>query len=321
MTYEELIDFIDHKMRMSHVYQPLLIKELVESGGVATIRQLAAAFLSHDEGQIQYYEKRIKEMPVKVLKNHGIIFSNGQLVELAIRKMTFKQKAEIKMHCEQKIQDFLIKRGLNVFRLTDQDPIPDSIRYRVLKESGGRCALCGATKKDSLLDVDHIKPRSKGGTNDIENLQVLCAKCNRSKGNKDDTDFRSMPLEKIDDCIFCYHNLQDRIVDEYNSVVLIKDRFPVSDGHSLVIPKRHVPDYFMMTDIEKKDSDRMLRIAKGRILKDDETVTGFNIGINCGETAGQSIFHAHIHLIPRRYGDTPNPKGGVRGVISGRMGY
>ena len=130
-----------------------------------------------------------------------------------------------------------------------------------------------------------------------------------------------MPLEKIDDCIFCYHNLQDRIVDEYNSVVLIKDRFPVSDGHSLVIPKRHVPDYFMMTDIEKKDSDRMLRIAKGRILKDDEAVTGFNIGINCGETAGQSIFHAHIHLIPRRYGDTPNPKGGVRGVISGRMGY
>ena len=321
MKYEELLDFIDNKMRMSHVYQPLLIKELVESGGVATVRQLAAAFLSQDEGQLQYYEKRIKEMPVRVLKNHGVISSKGQLIELETKKLTFKQKVAIKMHCEQKIQDFLIKRGLNVFRLTNQDPVPDSIRYRVLKESGGRCALCGATKKETLLDIDHIKPRSKGGTNNIENLQVLCAKCNRSKGNKDNTDFRNIPMEKVDDCIFCYHNLQDRIKDEYNSVVLINDGFPVSPGHSLIIPKRHVSDYFMMTDIEKKDSDKMLKIARDKILKYDTTVTGFNIGLNCGKTAGQTIFHVHIHLIPRRYGDTPKPKGGIRGAIPAKMSY
>lgn len=321
MKYEELIDFIANKMRMSHVYQPLLIKELVESGGVATIRQLAAAFLSHDEGQIQYYEKRIKEMPVRVLKSHDVISASGQLIELNTGKLTFEQKANIKMICEQKIQDFLIKRGLNVFRLSDQDPVPDSLRYRVLRDSGGRCALCGATKNETILDVDHIKPRSKGGTNDIENLQVLCAKCNRSKGNKDDTDFRHDPIDKVDDCIFCYHNLYDRIQDEYDSMVLINDGFPVSPGHSLIIPKRHVPDFFMLTDKEKKDSDRLLKVTRNRIVKDDNTVKGFNVGVNCGGTAGQTVFHVHIHLIPRREGDTPNPRGGVRGVIPAMMSY
>ncbi len=321
MNYEDLIDFIVNRMKMSHVYQPLLIKELIESGGVATIRQLAAAFLSHDEGQIQYYEKRIKEMPVRVLKNHGVILSSGQLIELNTGKLTFEQKANIKMHCEQKIQEFLIQRGLNVFRLSDQNPVPDSLRYRVLMESGGRCALCGATKKETILDVDHIKPRSKGGTNDIENLQILCAKCNRSKGNKDDTDFRYDSIERVDDCVFCYHNLQDRIQDEYDSMVLIHDGFPVSSGHSLIIPKRHVSDFFMLTDKEKKDSDRLLKITRNRILKEDAMVKGFNVGVNCGDVAGQTVFHVHIHLIPRRVGDTFNPRGGVRGVIPAKMSY
>ncbi len=208
-----------------------------------------------------------------------------------------------------------------MFRLTDQGPVPDSLRYLVLSESGGRCALCGATKKETILDVDHIRTRSKGGTNNIENLQVLCAKCNRSKGNKDDTDFRYDPIDKVDDCIFCYHNLQDKIQDEYDSMILINDGFPVSPGHSLIIPKRHVPDFFLLTDKEKKDSDRLLKITKNRILKDDDTVKGFNVGVNCGDVAGQTVFHVHIHLIPRRLGDTPTPRGGVRGVIPARMSY
>ncbi len=250
-----------------------------------------------------------------------MISASGQLVELNTGKLTFEQKAKIKMCCEQKIQEFLIKRGLNVFRLSDQDPVPDSLRYRVLRDSGGRCALCGATKKETILDVDHIKPRSKGGTNDIENLQVLCAKCNRSKGNKDDTDFRHNSIDEVDDCIFCYHNLYDRIQDEYDSMLLINDGFPVSPGHSLIIPKRHVPDFFMLTDKEKKDSDRLLKITRNRILKDDAMVKGFNVGVNCGDVAGQTVFHVHIHLIPRRKGDTPNPKGGVRGVIPTKMSY
>ena len=113
MTFEELRDFLASKMKMSHIYQPLLIKTLIESGGVSTIRQLATAFLSNDESQIMFYEKRLKEMPIKVLTKHGIISRNGELVSLNIKKMSLEQKAEIKKLCEQKIQEYIVSWCLN----------------------------------------------------------------------------------------------------------------------------------------------------------------------------------------------------------------
>ena len=76
-----------------------------------------------------------------------------------------------------------------------------------------------------------------------------------------------------------------------------------------------------MTTAEKIDADNLLRILQKKISGADSTVTGFNVGMNCGESAGQTIFHAHIHLIPRRDRDTPNPRGGVRGVIPDKMDY
>jgi diadenosine tetraphosphate (Ap4A) HIT family hydrolase len=101
----------------------------------------------------------------------------------------------------------------------------------------------------------------------------------------------------------------------------MKDKYPVSDGHCLLVPKRHVADYFTMTTAEKLDCDNLLCILQKRIFNSDSEVTGFNVGMNCGESAGQTIFHAHIHLIPRRDGDTPNPRGGVRGAIPEKMDY
>jgi len=89
----------------------------------------------------------------------------------------------------------------------------------------------------------------------------------------------------------------------------------------VLLCKRNIPDYFSMTTAEKMDSDNLVRILKKRISISDSTVTGFNVGMNCGQSAGQTIFHAHLHLIPRRDGDTPNPRGGVRGVIPDKMSY
>jgi ATP adenylyltransferase len=325
MTYDQLLDFVQDYMprRMPHIYLPLLVGELVDSDGSATIRQLAEAVLVKDESQVRYYKKRLKEMPLRVLSKHDIITHEGNLISLNVKKLTFEQKSQIKMLCEKALRAFTVKKGLGIwdYRLLDTDPIPDSLRYRVLKESGGRCSLCGATKKERPVDVDHIKPRSKGGKNEYENLQVLCSKCNRSKGNKDDTDFRGDLRETVDDCPFCYQNVQGRIVDEYNSVFAIKDAYPVSDYHMLIIPKRHSADYFSLTDAEKQDADKLIQILRKRLLSDDKTVTGFNIGMNSGESAGQTIFHCHLHLIPRRDGDIANPRGGVRGVIPEKMGY
>jgi ATP adenylyltransferase len=123
------------------------------------------------------------------------------------------------------------------------------------------------------------------------------------------------------DCPFCYDNIEEYAVAEQNSVVAIQDNYPVTDGHLLIVPKRHIEDYFSMNETEKMDIGVLIRELKNRITERDHSVTGFNIGTNIGESAGQTIFHAHMHLIPRRDGDTPNPRGGVRGVIPEKMSY
>jgi len=122
-------------------------------------------------------------------------------------------------------------------------------------------------------------------------------------------------------CPFCYDNIKDCVVAEQNSVVAIQDSYPVTDGHLLIVPKRHMEDYFSMNETEKKDIGALIMKLKNRIMEKYHSVTGFNIGTNIGESAGQTIFHAHIHLIPRRKDDTPNPRGGVRGVIPEKMSY
>ena len=324
MTFDKIIEFLETKMSMSHIYQPLLIRTLVDAGGSATIRQLANAFLSQDESQLIYYEDRIKQMPLKILGKHGIVSKTGDLVSLNTGKLTLEQKAQVKMICEKKLQEYVAKRGLSIwdYRLLDQNPIPDSLYYRVLKESGGRCALCGTTRDDRPLHVDHIKPRSKGGRTEYPNLQVLCSKCNLTKGNKDETDFRQSVMPDNDpECRFCHGKVKSRVVEEHDTVWAIKDGYPVTAGHHLILPKRHTPDWFLMTENERRDADALIKILKTRLSETDRTITGFNMGVNSGESAGQTIFHAHIHLIPRRDGDTPNPRGGVRGVIPGKMGY
>jgi ATP adenylyltransferase len=320
MTFKELYDFIDNKMRMSHIYQPLLIKTLVEAGGSATVRQLAQQFVIEDESQLQYYENTIKRMPVKVLKSHGIVSDQKSLISLNIKKFTFKEKSQLKRICEEKIQQYLEKRGLATWDYRfSADPVPDSIRYKVLKAGKQRCALCGITAKERMLDVDHIIPRSRGGSSKEENLQVLCAKCNRSKGNKDDTDFRDAGKNvKDSNCPFCNGV---KSVSKNNSVFAMKDNYPVSDGHHLIIPFRHTDDYFTMTKTERDDATELIRVLKKKLESKDKTITGFNIGMNSGESAGQTVMHSHIHLIPRRDGDTKKPRGGVRGVIPGKMDY
>ena len=107
----------------------------------------------------------------------------------------------------------------------------------------------------------------------------------------------------------------------HGSVYAVKDTTPVSGWHVLVIPWRHCETYFELTPEERRDAHALIQELRNKILEMDPLVLGFNLGINCGEAAGQTIFHTHIHLIPRRKDDTPHPRGGVRGVIPDRMDY
>ena len=121
-------------------------------------------------------------------------------------------------------------------------------------------------------------------------------------------------------CIFCKIRKEElRFENElaYSSA----DNYPVSKFHCLIVPKRHVQNYFEMDNEEIQACNEIILKTKKQILKEDPTVKGFNIGTNVGKVAGQSIMHCHIHLIPRREGDVENPQGGVRSVIPLKQHY
>jgi len=121
-------------------------------------------------------------------------------------------------------------------------------------------------------------------------------------------------------CIFCKIRKEEFQFENqlaYSSI----DGYPVSEFHSLIVPKRHVVSYFELTSEEIQACNELILKTKEKILKQDSSVKGFNIGINAGKIAGQSIMHCHIHLIPRREGDVEDPQGGVRSVIPKKQHY
>lgn len=120
-------------------------------------------------------------------------------------------------------------------------------------------------------------------------------------------------------CIFCNIS-SERIIAESDLCFAIQDGFPVSQGHTLIVPKRHVANYFDLTEDEIIAMQKMLKEIKTNIDKKFRP-DGYNIGINVNEAAGQTVFHVHMHLIPRYIGDVENPKGGVRGVIPDKQKY
>lgn len=121
-------------------------------------------------------------------------------------------------------------------------------------------------------------------------------------------------------CLFCALP-PDRLIAATPLLLAIRDGYPVSPGHTLVIPRRHVASFRDLTPDEWADAHLLIRRLSADLQAADPTITGFNLGINDGADAGQSIFHCHIHLIPRRHGDHPAPRGGVRGVLPHRQNY
>jgi hypothetical protein len=184
-----MIDFVKTKMRMSHVYQPLVIRYLVESGGVSSVRQLARYMAVSDESQVRFYERKLREMPLRVLQRHGIVTVSGDLVTLSVKRLSPKDAASLEAACTSRLADYLAEKGhADWSGLIDFSEVSASLRYRVLARDR-KCRLCGAGPSESPLHVDHILPRSKGGSNDENNLQVLCQRCNVGKGNADSRKF------------------------------------------------------------------------------------------------------------------------------------
>ena len=121
-------------------------------------------------------------------------------------------------------------------------------------------------------------------------------------------------------CLFCESKESAFIIENHLAYVSY-DTYPVSKYHCLIIPKRHMKNFFDLTNDELVACNDLIKIIKKDIISKDEEVEGFNLGTNIGKVSGQSILHCHFHLIPRRSGDVENPQGGVRSVIPSKQHY
>jgi len=130
-------------------------------------------------------------------------------------------------------------------------------------------------------------------------------------------------MELENECVFCQANetSDTNVICSNETMIAIRDKYPVTRGHTLVIPRQHRGDFFDLSKEESSDLIELLHELKQKIIDEDSSVRGFNVGANCGAEAGQTVFHCHVHLVPRRPGDSDDPTGGVRGVIPHKQKY
>ena len=317
--------FIEKDMRMSHIYQPVMIWTLLNSGGRASIQDIAKEIAGYDQAMLEYYQERVKTMVGKVLTKNKIAVrpkEDKQCFEL-VAAHNSDEVEELKQLCEEKIAAYIEKRKVDIWdhRRNTRRPVPGSVRYQVLVNAHHRCELCGVDASLRALEVDHIIPKSLGGPDEIDNYQALCYKCNTNKGNRSDVDLRGLSEDYVNyesKCVFCSH---DEVVAENKLARAFYDKYPVTKGHLLIVPNRHVNGYFDLYQPELNAMNRLMRELRKKLLSEDPTITGFNVGTNDGVDAGQTVMHCHLHLIPRREGDVEDPTGGVRGVISEKQNY
>lgn len=309
-----------------------MLGELLRNGGTSSVTDIAKSLLAHDQSQIEYYEQITKRMVGDVLTaKNGITtqVKDGHRVKgyqiPDFEALTESEIAALIELCESKIADYIASRGDRIWfhRKKSAGYVSGTLQYEVLKRAKFRCELCGTSAEDKALEVDHIIPRNHGGQDDITNLQALCYSCNAKKRDRDDTDFRGIAESynhREAGCLFCEID-GGRIIASNTLCYAIRDKFPVTEHHTLVIPKRHVTDFFDLRQPEINAANALLNELKSQIEQADATAVGFNLGVNAGAAAGQTIFHCHMHLIPRRMGDLPSPRGGVRGVIPDKRLY
>ena len=328
-TFTTLMNFILKKMKMSHIYQPLMLMELIKGNGKSTGRKIARTFLNYDETQIDYYKHIVKVMPFHYLSKHIKNIKRHRYKDDFYYEgfdLNVREKKKLIELCRSKLKEYIDRRGIYKIlqhRKKSSGVISGSIKYEVLKRAKRVCENCNIPSDKKALEVDHIIPRNLGGSDDISNLQALCYSCNSMKRDKDDTDFRRI-LESYKDrvkkCIFCNVE-QNEIIKQNELAIVIKDNYPVTKNHCLIIPKRHCHSYFDLYQPEMNACNKLLIDMKNELEKKDKSIEGFNVGNNSGEVAGQTIMHTHIHLIPRRKGDIENPRGGIRGVIPSKQKY
>lgn len=224
-----------------------------------------------------------------------------------------------------KLKDKLLEESEEVRRSSSQQELLEELAD-VLEVISSISAANGLTMKQ--VEEKRLKKReAKGGFDrKIYNSYVEVDANNPAINyyTKNPQQYPEVHIESHKaDCIFCQIARLERKVNFYakfNHCYVIKDEFPVSKGHILIIPNNHTENWFMAKEEVRLDMMQALHLMKEK-LDLECSPHGYNIGANCGEAAGQTVMHLHLHLIPRYHGDMENPRGGVRGVIPSKQKY
>lgn len=299
--YRRLLAFLDQKMSMSHIYQPVMLKTLLVQDGFASRRDIAAAFLAEDQSQLEYYDEIVKRYPTQTLKRHGIIEHDRGRYSLCdiFRAINGDERAALIALCDAKLADFVERRQQMVWKHRSQnfDPIPGSIRWQILRRAMGRCEACGISATERALHVDHIIPRSWGGSNDASNFQALCSTCNVQKLNGDATDFREAAealARRVSDCPLCDEQ-SIRVVAE--NVLARAVQVAGEPGCFDVAPRRHGAGYFSLFQPEL-NAIRAIELE----LVDKAKSWGLNgraasISITTSDQSGHCAMRCHFERI------------------------
>ncbi len=298
MDYSGLEHFIHRKMRMTHIYQPLMIRTLLEADdNTATVEEIARKFLNSDDSQLNYYKKIAKRWPHITLKKHNIVsYKKGRYTLLIDERLSSEEKTRLLELCDLRLNEFVDKDPWiqQIRKLEDLSP-SKSLRYDIFSKSKGVCIACGARPPQVSLHVDHIMPVSRGGLTEPSNLQALCYKCNTQKRDRDDLDFlrwhKRLQFRHVK-CPLC--NEKDSIRSN-NLAYAIRARDPVAEMHSMVIPNRHVNSFMDLIPAEKQLCLALVDEITDEIKKINPKTDGFQIsGLD-----GRHEEHCSINIIPK----------------------
>ena len=141
-----------------------------------------------------------------------------------------------------------------------------------------------------------------------------------SSGEKTAIERSGRTIHASESCVFCQRITSPDVVAQSELAVAFPDAYPVSRGHTLIVPRRHESDFFALSEQEQRALFDLVVVVKSR-LDGEFRPDGYNLGLNAGADAGQTVPHAHLHIIPRYHGDAVDPRGGVRWVLPDRAAY
>ena len=278
MDYDSLRHFIKDVMSMTHVYQPIMIRTLLESKDYkATKEAIAKQFLGIDESQLNYYKAITGKWPHRTLKKHGIVRYDRKEKEytLLLDYMTAEQKKKMIELCDLRLHEFIDKDpAIRRLRELDTRSSSGSLRYDVLAKSKGVCTACGVSSIEARLHVDHIIPINVGGIDRIDNMQALCYKCNAQKRDRDDTNFllwhKRLQFRKRG-CTMC--NCKQHALENGLAYCVLAG----SDGISTVIPRRHATSFMKLIPAERSLCIALADHAIKHLKEQHESITDFEV--------------------------------------------